>query len=232
MAEVIIPQVEFKPALIDPLDEALMSPDWSCKLNGQLPSPSPIGEIGRITNQSLFSQSIDLIPLRPNPRTDRENCLTIMLPVDDGQVRYELPDELEQFYESIGLVAAHEHTHYPDRRYEEARLILQQSPVKAGNPQRTASDRVPYIRNGHRDPYHRAYEFADVNPTKHAVSELPINAQIIGKDDRQPMPEGVTVFQADPYEIAQCNPLSLHWSPPFEEDGDRTFGLLRYTYKR
>lgn len=231
MAVLEIVPAEFNPALIDPLDQLIYSPDWDGVISGKLPSPAPIKGIAQIANQAAFSAEIDLIPYRPKPRANPNNTLTLKFPIDNqGQVHYELPDQLEQFYEGITLAAGHEHAHYPDRCYKEVALVLDQTPVEANKSQRTAPPSRLGMRNPHRDPHHHAYGVADNGPTLHIESTTPIDANDICSNPEVPLSPDLTVHQANPYEFSQYNPLSLHMSSIFKEAGARTLLLMRYTY--
>lgn len=230
MAIAEAPRAELNPALIDPYDQITWQPDWTCDISGSLESPAPIGEIGRITDQAAFSRPIDLTQFRARRQVRRSNDLTTVLPINgDGQPDYQLPVGLEQFQEAVDLTAAHEHYYYPNRRYKEVRLVIDQSPVQAGYSQRTSRPGRPDERYYHRDPFHRAYSTADLEPTLHVVTNQLIRSSDMPCSNQEELPDGVDIYQSDPYEISQSNLLSLHTSPIFLVDAVRTFFLLRYT---
>lgn len=231
MAIAEIPQAELNPALIDPYDQVMLEAGWQLGISGPLPSPAPIGGIGWVSDRQFFSQPIDLIPFRTKPSPNKQNSAIITLPVDSrGWPDYQLEPGLAQFQEAVDLIADHEHQYYPGRSYDEVRLVLDQSFVKAGYPHRPTRPNQLNELYYHRDPYHRAYSLADCEPTIHVVTDQLVQGSDLPRDCRDELPHGIEHYQADPYEISQSGPLSLHASNIFTVDAVRTFCLMRYTF--
>lgn len=227
-----IPRVDFNPELVDPFDEAIRLTWKRPNSPKRAPSPRPF-HIGRIVNKEAFSTPIDFATVRTVPATEKGNVMAFTIPVDEqtGLVRYELPDGLEQFHDAIGLVAAHEHTHYPGKQYKKVKVLLDQNTIPKNSAHRGAL-KLTGQPLPHRDPsLDHIYGIADNQATRHLVSDIPIHPDdVYEPEDLAAFEATHEVYQATDYDVTQSNLLSVHYSPVFEEAAFRTFMRMAFIY--
>ena len=135
--------------------------------------------IGGLLDQDAFSRQLDFSPLvgsrnrlfsAATSNLVRQTCgLRLPFEIDHEAARatYQVPDELVQFSEAIGLIAHHEHSTYPEAQYRRgslATLSIDQAMVTPGETQRSKNP-LEVHRDGTLGQWQHIYVVTDSHPT-------------------------------------------------------------------
>jgi hypothetical protein len=215
---------------LGPVAPELVDPYYGQRRELAILAPSlPVIMLGRLADQAAFSRQFagdDQASGEWYPgETEESNARDgLNIVITANKAIYSFNDSLAQFAEAIRMIAAHEHSAFPNAVYSKVLIDGDQSPAQPGTTQR-----IPGIhRDSSAGDWRHIYLVSDRQPTEFYIfPEETHMSELSRSTEGNP---ATRIEAAQPYELVFANGTTFHQSPRLSQETRRTFLRVAYVY--